>query len=80
MFPQSPDALVLTDSTLTGGDTFATIRFTAKVLSGFTLEYDTLPIVVAYTDSRGTRKGVAVDVPLRDDGDNAAAADPQPQP
>jgi DsbC/DsbD-like thiol-disulfide interchange protein len=64
-FAQTPDALSLTDSALTNDGSSATIRFKAKVLSGFELQNSTLPVVVAYTDSLGVRRGVEVRIPLR---------------
>lgn len=65
VFPQTPDALQATGWSVEGGDAFAIVRFKAKILRGLKLENRTLPILLAYTDSRGTRKGVSFEVPLR---------------
>lgn len=67
LFPQTPDALQTSDWSVEegGGDAFAIVRFRAKVLKGLELKTDALPILLAYTDAQGNRKGINVEVPLR---------------
>jgi DsbC/DsbD-like thiol-disulfide interchange protein len=65
VFPQTPDALQTSDWSVEGGDAFAVVRFKAKILRGLKLENPALPILLAYTDSRGMRTGVSSEVPLR---------------
>jgi len=65
-FPVPGPALALSDvQVTTDAETRRTeIAFTARVLKGRKLDREMIPSVVAYTDPKGRRRGVQVNVPL----------------
>lgn len=65
IFPQTPDSIQTNDWSVEGGDACAVVRFKARLLKGFELKENSLPILLAYTDPRGNRKGINTKVALR---------------
>jgi len=63
-FPVPGPAVEISDVKVIAKGTQARITFRASVLKGLKLDRDTMESVVAYTDAKGRRRGVRVDVPL----------------
>jgi len=65
-FPVPGPAVETRDVKVSAKGSRARITFRASVLKGLKLDRDTMESVVAYTDAKGRRRGVRVDVPLAD--------------
>lgn len=63
-FPMPGPAVQMSDVKVSAKGTRACITFRASLLKGLKLDRDTMESVVAYTDAKGRRRGVRVDVPL----------------
>lgn len=64
IFPDPDDALVIEKTEAQTEGSTTRVSFVTKVIEGLTVERETMPVVITYTDPQGRRRGVEVELPL----------------